>query len=485
MVCVGFRGLIVVLMVLGGIFGVYGENPTLIWEQFVEGGQVVGKDPGSQINKKLGTKKCEIQGIVISRNGKLYSYRTSGELNCDKLDYINEKGEKIKIEDNGSILLGITWDKDELVTSKIQSDKSLNISFFNQNGASIKTFILKSEYISPQVYISKSGEFISIIDGNQIFKIYDSDGKLLSSKKFNTINIESSASISNSGKLAIFIPKENKLLFYNSNGDLIFEESIKYSRGFVEVSSDGKRIALGINDPFLNFEGLVLFDFEGNKLLEYQTHEQNAYNSGIVDIEIANDGDYIYFIAYYKNVEIFKEKSEKIGDFKLRKTIKSISVSERGGYIIASDGFISNDNLFDINDGNRIYKLDNSANTKNKTIVILANSIDYELNSDLFGFLGNNGMNVVRATADDFDQYKNEKFVVILGGPDAPEGVGGIVREILMNSEQDQIRENENRKMYVKTNVWSQGQRVSVIAGSDRGETQKASGENKEIVAEE
>lgn len=113
-------------------------------------------------------------------------------------------------------------------------------------------------------------------------------------------------------------------------------------------------------------------------------------------------------------------------------------------------------------------------------IVLLANDIDYELAEDFFGFLGNKGMEVTRITAEDFTADKKEKFIVILGGPDAYDGVGEIVKKVLSDEEEKYLREKGNRKMYVKTNVWRKGQVVHVIAGSDRNETKKAHEENRE-----
>ncbi len=113
--------------------------------------------------------------------------------------------------------------------------------------------------------------------------------------------------------------------------------------------------------------------------------------------------------------------------------------------------------------------------------VLLANSIDRSLASDFTTFLDNNGIEEVHVNASNFDQYTLEKFIVILGGPDAPEGVGEIVREVLNESEQDHLKVKGSRRMYVMTNVWrSHGQVVMVIAGSNRYETQKAHEENRE-----
>ena len=115
-------------------------------------------------------------------------------------------------------------------------------------------------------------------------------------------------------------------------------------------------------------------------------------------------------------------------------------------------------------------------------ITLLSNSIDFDLGRDLVRFLDNNGMNIVRTTADTFDSKKENKFVVILGGPDAPEGIGSIVSEVLSSDEKSFIRTKGNRKMYIKTNVWTQGQVVMIIAGSDRQETQSIGLEKKSDV---
>jgi plastocyanin len=119
-------------------------------------------------------------------------------------------------------------------------------------------------------------------------------------------------------------------------------------------------------------------------------------------------------------------------------------------------------------------------------IVLLANDIDFGLAGDLFGFLENRGIETVRATADDFEQYKgSERFIVILGGPDAYDGVGNIVREIITPLEEDDIRKKGSLRMLVKIDPWGQlsGQRVTILAGSDRNHTKKAHQENRGKVA--
>ncbi len=119
-------------------------------------------------------------------------------------------------------------------------------------------------------------------------------------------------------------------------------------------------------------------------------------------------------------------------------------------------------------------------------IVILANDIDFDLAEDFFGFLANKGIDTIRASASDFDQYKTEMFLVVLGGPDAYDGVGEIVSDILSEEEKNAIRQKGSRKMYVKINPWNEkpGQRVTVVAGSDRDMTKRASNDFRELIAQ-
>jgi hypothetical protein len=104
-------------------------------------------------------------------------------------------------------------------------------------------------------------------------------------------------------------------------------------------------------------------------------------------------------------------------------------------------------------------------------VIILSNSIDFALAKDFFAFLRDRGFNVVRATAQDYDPYENEDSIV-LGGPDAPEGVGVIVQSILSPDEQEVTREPGASKMFVKGN--EKGSRVIILAGSDRTYTSAA-----------
>lgn len=113
-------------------------------------------------------------------------------------------------------------------------------------------------------------------------------------------------------------------------------------------------------------------------------------------------------------------------------------------------------------------------------IILLANSIDLNLCDNFSALMKAHGIDVVYVNAENFSQHKTEKFIVILGGPDAPEGVGNITRGVLNLSEQEELRVLGTKKMYIKTNVWrSYNQVIFVIAGSRREQTMECSEENK------
>ena|SRR3990170_5363596 len=120
-------------------------------------------------------------------------------------------------------------------------------------------------------------------------------------------------------------------------------------------------------------------------------------------------------------------------------------------------------------------------------IVFLANSVDYALASDAIASLEARRMYVIRANASDFDRYRGERFIVILGGPDAYEGVGEIVSEVLDAGDLARIRTPGAKAMYGRQNVWLEAaflmrQTVFVVAGSDRYGTQKALSEHLESI---
>jgi len=116
-------------------------------------------------------------------------------------------------------------------------------------------------------------------------------------------------------------------------------------------------------------------------------------------------------------------------------------------------------------------------------IVVVSNSIDYELAEDFVNYLDSNGRPVLHVTAKELDAHNQEPFIVILGGPDAPEGIGVQTSTLLSDEEKEVLRAKQgNYGMYVKTNVWKPGQLVFILAGNHRNDTQKAGADNQKSI---
>ena len=122
-------------------------------------------------------------------------------------------------------------------------------------------------------------------------------------------------------------------------------------------------------------------------------------------------------------------------------------------------------------------------------VVVLANTVDKMLSAELFDYLEQSGLDVVHATAANFDSFKDERFVIILGGPDALEGVGEIVKGtgMLGIDDADYLRTDGSSKKYLSTNPWNVNpvQTVWIFAGADRHLTLQANRENMVAVAQE
>jgi hypothetical protein len=109
-----------------------------------------------------------------------------------------------------------------------------------------------------------------------------------------------------------------------------------------------------------------------------------------------------------------------------------------------------------------------------RQLIVVANDQSYELASPWVNFLKTESVPFTRIQPSDFEKYKKEKNIVILGGPTEPDGVGEIVKQALTKEEQDYFREEGRFRMYIKYNIWAPEQNVMVFAGSDSKAAAKA-----------
>ena len=116
----------------------------------------------------------------------------------------------------------------------------------------------------------------------------------------------------------------------------------------------------------------------------------------------------------------------------------------------------------------------NVSSNPGELLIVVANSIDCNLNSDFTDFL-RSGWDVLIVHPSEFDAHRTNPYIVILGGHEAPEGTGELVETIL-------TEEEKTLHTLVKLHVWQPHQVVVVIAGSEREETKKVCEENMKVV---
>jgi len=101
-------------------------------------------------------------------------------------------------------------------------------------------------------------------------------------------------------------------------------------------------------------------------------------------------------------------------------------------------------------------------------IVIVSNSIDYS--PALIEYFQND-FDVISITAEEFPSYQNYQYYIILGGPDAPEGIGDIVKNVLSVQEQQYLRDTEEYNLFIRTKG---SKTYFILAGADREQTSLA-----------
>ena len=109
-------------------------------------------------------------------------------------------------------------------------------------------------------------------------------------------------------------------------------------------------------------------------------------------------------------------------------------------------------------------------------VAVLSNSIDWKLCGNLLSsYFERNNVEMLRFTVDNASDMLGMGFIIILGGPDAYEGVGSYSATALPSNVEDMLRSNlSSYGVFEFFDVWRPGQHVIVIAGHDRYLTLKA-----------
>ncbi len=104
-------------------------------------------------------------------------------------------------------------------------------------------------------------------------------------------------------------------------------------------------------------------------------------------------------------------------------------------------------------------------------VTVLSNDIDWNIKGQYIKeHFEKMGATVTRAKPEEFETYKKNKIIIILGGPKAYDGVGEYVKQVLDENEQEKVI-NGKQGIFIKRDVWERGQIVIVLAGKDRYQT--------------
>ena len=118
-------------------------------------------------------------------------------------------------------------------------------------------------------------------------------------------------------------------------------------------------------------------------------------------------------------------------------------------------------------------------------VIILANSVDEALASGLYDFLKNSSVDVHFSTADEFEQLRYNPRIIILGGQNSPGGVGDIVSTILVREEKESLLAPNAEVFLTKTDVWKSYQKVLIVAGNEKEDTEDAWTRNRDRILSE
>jgi DNA-binding beta-propeller fold protein YncE len=306
----------------------------------------------------------------------------------------------------------------------------------------------------------KFHELLVSVDGNYLIAGTDEEAGGLYLKN-NRMETDFNSYLEKSKIRDISVSKDGSIMgaatkrraYFLTEGKILWNYGLDDSdSSSVSISPDGKYLAIAYGKT------VGLLDKNGVRIWNYSLNEE------ALDISLSDNGNYL-IVAALNKLYFFDKKGEILWFDEINR-MNSASVSSNGKYVAATS--------FD----NTVYFYENKPKITN-----VANSIDKSLGSEFFEYMENQGLEIVQLNATEFEQKKDEKFVVILGGPDAPEGIGEIVQEVLNESEQEQVRQSEAMEMYVKEDVWATGQMVVILAGSTRQQTREAARENRVQVA--
>jgi len=105
-----------------------------------------------------------------------------------------------------------------------------------------------------------------------------------------------------------------------------------------------------------------------------------------------------------------------------------------------------------------------SAQQADRNFIVVASGPSYEAGKRWVSFLQGETVPVKHVLPADFDSYKKEKYIAVLGTPSEPGG-GDIIASLLTKEEKEWVSQQGNRKLFIKNDVWQKDQTIFVFSG--------------------
>jgi hypothetical protein len=113
-------------------------------------------------------------------------------------------------------------------------------------------------------------------------------------------------------------------------------------------------------------------------------------------------------------------------------------------------------------------------------LIVVASKAAYQDAQKWGDFLKSQDVPLKHVTPGEFANYKTEQYIILMGGVDEPDGIKDLLKKALSDREFASISKEGNKGMFVKSDVWGEGQEVIIFTGSNRAAAEAARLENKE-----
>lgn len=508
------RGLLILLVILI-LFSLTGVNGAKLSEQFEKNYVTIGTvNAGATIQIADFNSDGKIDGAaVLDGTGRLVAYEFSGIMRYVKnLVPGNTKGALVAADLDGNGY------KDDIVAG------TRYVYAFDPNGNEIWKFdpnssvnVMAVTYIdgnrsTPEIIVGAWKKVIALNkDGKELWVHnynYGGNPESITITDFNDDGVSDGVVFGTVGGITA-LDKNGNVIWTKNTGDVIYSlASIDlngngYIDGVVAGMANGTVLALNktgnivwkyykyiptdrrivvkaadLNSNKVNDDVVVL----ANSVYALNAHGQSIFferifgktfttvdfgDTGILnDIAVGSDTKIMAIDSTGQEIGYYIENGKKISPY-----------NKTGADVLApadidGDGYL--DDLIGIK-GNTVFLLSHIATaTTPKRIIVVGNCIDSRLAIDFFEFLRNSGFEVIHIFPEEFNSYKNEKNIVILGGQLAPDGTGEIVSNLLTPQQKSELEKKGAVKVFKFSDIYTMGQKITVFAGNNREGTRQA-----------